>query len=305
MLAVVSHPDCALHDPGDWHPECAGRLHAINDRIIMSGLGYVLRTYDAPLATRAQLERAHDAAYIDRIVAAAPEAGRVEIDPDTIMSPGTLRAALRAAGAAIMGVDLVMGGEANPVFCAVRPPGHHAGRAGTMGFCFFNNVAIAARHALEAHGLERVAIVDFDVHHGNGTEDIVAGDDRVLFCSSFQHPFYPHTGHGSDTPNLVGVPLPAGTDGPAFRKAVAEHWFPALDAFRPQFVFISAGFDGHVAEDIAGFSLTEADYGWITGELVALANAHAQGRIVSTLEGGYELDALARSVVVHLKALLG
>ena len=304
MLAYISHDECLDHDTGSFHPETAERLEAISNQLIMAGLDFVLRRCDAPKATREQLQRVHTPGHIDRVFAAAPDSGSVEIDGDTVMSLGSLNAALRAAGAGVMGVDMVMSGEANPVFCAVRPPGHHAQRDKAMGFCLFDNIAVAAAHAFEAHGLSRVAIVDFDVHHGNGTEDIFRDEPRVLFCSSFQHPLYPFTGHESDTPNLVDVPLPAGTRGPAFRKAVSKHWFPALDAFRPELLLISAGFDAHVLDDMSSVSLTEADYGWITAELVAIAKTHAEGRIVSMLEGGYEPGALARSVVAHLKALM-
>lgn len=304
MLAIISHQDCLDHNAGPDHPESADRLHAINNQLIMSGLDFVVRHYDAPLATREQLALAHDKAHVDHVFASAPTKGTVELDGDTIMSTGSLNAALRASGAGIMGVDLVMKGEAGPVFGAIRPPGHHAEHNKAMGFCLFDNIAVAAAYALEEYKFERVAIVDFDVHHGNGTEDIFKGDDRVLFCSSFQHPFYPHTGHDSDTKNLVDVPLPAGTGGPAFRKAISEHWLPALNAFRPQFIFISAGFDAHVYDDMSSLLLTEADYGWITTELLSIANEHAEGRIVSLLEGGYDPGSLARSVVSHLKALL-
>jgi acetoin utilization deacetylase AcuC-like enzyme len=225
------------------------------------------------------------------------------VDGDTVMSIGTLDAALRASGAGVFGVDLIMKKEANPVFCSVRPPGHHAEYAKAMGFCLFNNIAVAAAHALESYGIERVAIVDFDVHHGNGTEDIFKDDERVLFCSSFQHPFYPFTGHASDTKNLVDVPLSAATKGPEFREAITEHWLPALSDFKPQFIFISAGFDAHILDDMSSLQLSEADYGWITQELSAIADRHAEGRILSMLEGGYEPGALARSVISHLKAL--
>ncbi len=304
MLAIISHQDCFNHDTGAYHPETAERLHAINNQLIMSGLDFVVRHFDAPLATKEQLALAHNTDYIDRVFAMAPTEGSVEIDGDTVMSPGSLKAALRAAGAGIMGVDLVMKDQAGPVFGAVRPPGHHAEHNKAMGFCLFDNIAVAAAYVLEEYGLERVAIVDFDVHHGNGTEDIFKNDDRVLFCSSFQHPFYPFTGHESDTSNLVDVPLPAGTDGAEFRKAVSEHWLPALNAFRPQFVFISAGFDAHIYDDMSSLQLTEADYSWITSELVSIAKEHADGRIVSLLEGGYETGSLARSVVSHIKALM-
>lgn len=304
MLAIISHADCLDHDPGPWHPDTAARLDAINDQVIQSGLDFVIRRYDAPLATAAQLELAHDAAYVQRVFDMAPKEGTVEIDGDTVMSAGTLKAALRAVGAGVMGVDLIMNKEACPVFCAVRPPGHHAERDKAMGFCLFDNIAVAAAHALEENGLSRVAIVDFDVHHGNGTEDIFRDDPRVLFCSSFQHPFYPFTGHEATTSNLVDVPLPAGSDGPAFRQAVSEKWFPALDAFRPEFLFISAGFDAHVIDDMSNLNLTEADYSWLTRQLLDIAMTHCDGRVLSMLEGGYDLGALSPSVVAHLRALL-
>lgn len=304
MLAVISHSDCLNHDPGQIHPDVPERLHGINNQLIMSGLDYVVRHVDAPDATREQLERVHTPAYVDRILAMLDIDKPTAIDGDTVVGPGTIAAALRAAGAGVLGVDLVMRGEMNPVFCAVRPPGHHAERAEAMGFCLFNNIAIATRHAMEAHGLKRVAILDFDVHHGNGTEDIFKDDDRVLFCSSFQHPLYPFSGHEKETANLVDVPLPAGTDGKTFRAALAERWFPRLAEFAPEFVFVSAGFDGHILDDISDFRLAESDYAWATGEIVKIAEASAQGRIVSMLEGGYEVGALARSVVAHIKALI-
>ncbi|HCQ64974.1 MAG TPA: deacetylase [Rhodobacteraceae bacterium] len=307
MLGFISHYECHDHDAGDLHPDAPLRLEAITNQLIASGMDYVLRHYDAPLVDRADLERVHDRDYIDRVYAMAPGPGDapVEIDGDTVMSPGSLRAAERASGAGVLAVDLVMRGEANPVFCAVRPPGHHAVRGQAMGFCLFNNIAVAAAHALDVHGLERVAVVDFDVHHGNGTEDIFRDEPRVLFCSSFQHPFYPFTGHEKETDNLVDVPLPAGTDGPGFRKAISEHWLPHLDRFAPQMVLISAGFDAHVADDMSTLALTDDDFGWLTEELVRIATKHAEGRIVSMLEGGYEPHALARSVIRHLDVLLG
>ena len=304
MLAYISHPDCARHDPGALHPDTAERLSAIGNQMIMSGMDYVVVHHDAPRATRRQLARVHDRDYVNRVFKMAPKAGAVEIDGDTVMSPGTLDAALRAAGAGILGVDLIMAGKANPVFCCVRPPGHHAEHGRAMGFCLFNNIAVAAAHALARHRLKRVAVVDFDVHHGNGTEDCFRAEPRVLFCSSFQHPFYPFTGHESDTANLVDVPLPRGTTGPEFRAAIEEHWLPALDRFAPEFLFISAGFDAHLLDDMSGLNLTEADYGWLTERLAAIARTHAKGRILSMLEGGYEPGALARSVVAHLNALL-
>ncbi|MBU1174683.1 MAG: histone deacetylase family protein [Alphaproteobacteria bacterium] len=304
MLGFVSHPDCLLHDAGDGHPESAERIYAIQNHLIVSNLEFVLHHYDAPLATRDQLAAAHDGAYVDQILAQRVESGYIHLDGDTTMSPGTLQAALRAAGAGVHAVDLVMAGTANPVFCAVRPPGHHAERGKAMGFCLFDNIAVAAAHALNKYGIERIAIIDFDVHHGNGTEDIFRDDPRVLFCSSFQHPFYPFTGHEKVTKNLIDVPLAAGATGAEFQKAVTELWMPALDAFRPQFLFISAGFDAHVFDDMSDIQLTEGDYTWVTQRMVEIAKRHAQGRIVSMLEGGYEPDSLARSVAAHLKALL-
>jgi acetoin utilization deacetylase AcuC-like enzyme len=307
MLAFISHHECHDHDAGPMHPEQPLRLEAITNQLISSGLDYVLRHYDAPLVTREQLLRVHDADYIDRVYAIAPGEGMqsIEVDGDTVMSAGTLRAAERAAGAGVMAVDLVMTGEANPAFCAVRPPGHHAERGTAMGFCLFNNIAVAAAHALEAHGLERVAIVDFDVHHGNGTEDIFTGEPRVLFCSSFQHPFYPFTGHEKETDNLVDIPLSAGAGSAEFRSGVTDHWLPHLEDFKPQVLFISAGFDAHVADDMSSLQLTDDDYAWVTQALVDVARRHAEGRIVSMLEGGYEPGVLARSVVRHLDVLLG
>lgn len=307
MLGFISHAECMDHDAGALHPEAPERLTAINNQLISSGMDYVLRHYDAPLVTREQLQRVHDAQYLDKVYAIAPGEGMqsIEVDGDTVMSPGTLRAAERAAGAGVLGVDLVMRSEAGPIFCAVRPPGHHAEHKTAMGFCLFNNIAVAAAHAMAAYGLNRVAIVDFDVHHGNGTEDIFRNEPRVLFCSSFQHPFYPFTGHEKETKNLVDVPLSAGAGSKEFRQAVSEHWIPHLDAFKPEFVFISAGFDAHIADDMSLVQLTDDDYIWVTRELVAVAKKHANGRIVSMLEGGYEPSVLARSVVKHIDVLLG
>lgn len=307
MLGFISHYECHDHVTGDLHPDAPVRLEAITNQLIASGMDYVLRHYDAPKVTRADLERVHDPDYLDRVYAMAPGKGEapVEIDGDTVMSPGTLAAAERAAGAGVLGVDLVMKGEMREVFCAVRPPGHHAVRGQAMGFCLFNNIAVAAAHAMDVYGLDRIAVVDFDVHHGNGTEDIFKADKRVLFCSSFQHPFYPFTGHEKETDNLVDVPLPAGTGSAEFRAAITDHWLPHLDSFRPQLLFISAGFDAHMADDMSSLALTDEDYGWLTTELKAIAERHAGGRIVSMLEGGYEPHALARSVVKHLDALLG
>lgn len=304
-LAFISHPDCLLHENTLGHPECPQRLRAIEDQLLASGLDMALRHVEAPEATQQQLARAHDPDYVQAIFNVAPNNGRLPLDPDTFMNPHSLAAARRAAGAAIRGIDMVMTGEADAAFCNVRPPGHHATRRRAMGFCIFNNVAVGAAHALAEHGLERVAIVDFDVHHGNGTEDIFADEPRVLLCSSFQHPYYPYTGADTRSDHIVNVPLPAGTRGDTFQAAVSEHWLPALRDFRPQLVLISAGFDAHVEDELAQLMLMEADYLWVTQQIKAVADAHADGRIVSTLEGGYALHALGRSVAAHIKGLLG
>lgn len=303
-IALITEPSCRKHQMGDHHPEAPDRLDAINNRLIASGLNMVLLHFDAPQATREQLLAAHDDVYIDMLFENSPAQGLAWLDGDTAMNPYTLDAALHAAGSAVLGVDLVMQDKASQVFCAVRPPGHHAERHRAMGFCFFNNVAIGAYHAINHHGLKRVAIIDFDVHHGNGTEDIVKGDERILFCSSFQHPFYPGGDFSTEDPNIINLPLPRLTDGEAFREAVFQQWIPRLEAFQPELIMISAGFDGHREDDMAHFNLLEADYEWITRQLSQLATLSASGRIVSCLEGGYHLHALARSVEAHIKAML-
>lgn len=301
--ALITHRDCWLHDMGAHHPECPERLSAINDRLIASGIDLYLSSYDAPQATVEQLSRPHPKEYVEEILVAAPEHGIRHLDPDTAMSPGTVKAALRSAGAGVMAVDLVMSGEVESAFCAVRPPGHHAERAKAMGFCFFNNVAVAACHALEAHGLKRVAIIDFDVHHGNGTENIFAGDERVLMVSTFQHPFYPYSGTDNVASNMVNVPVPAGTRGDGFRQIVSDIWVPALRNFSPEMILISAGFDAHYEDDMGSLGLVEADYAWVTDQLKLVAAECSKRRVVSILEGGYSLSALARSVTAHIKAL--
>ena len=304
-VAFITHADCLRHEMGAWHPERPERLTAIEDQLIASGIGQFLERHDAPLASDEQLARVHSPEYVRAIRDAAPQEGTVHLDPDTAMNPHTLQAALRAAGAAVLATDLVLRGKAKAAFCSVRPPGHHACRARPMGFCIFNNVAVAARHALEAHGLERVAIVDFDVHHGNGTEDIFASDPRVLMASTFQHPFYPYSGTHDPAFNMVNVPLGAGAGSKQFRQAVSEAWIPALDGFKPQLVVFSAGFDAHAEDDMAMLSLSDQDYAWVTQEVKAVADRHAGGRMVSMLEGGYALSALGRSVVQHVRVLAG
>ena len=305
ITAFITHAECQLHDMGSYHPESPARLRAVEDQLIASGLINYLEHHEAPLAGPEHLRRVHDERYIEAILASAPEKGIVHLDPDTAMNPHSVRAALRAAGAAILATDLVIGKKAESAFCSVRPPGHHAERGKAMGFCFFNNVAVGAAHALEAHGLERVAVVDFDVHHGNGTEDIFRDDPRVMMVSTFQHPFYPYSGVEGRSERMVNVPLAAYSSGDKFRAAVSEAWLPALERFRPQMLFISAGFDAHRDDDMASLSLNEADYAWVTSRLKEVAERHCQRRIVSMLEGGYELHALGRSVATHLKALAG
>jgi acetoin utilization deacetylase AcuC-like enzyme len=304
MIGFISHDDCSRHEMGAHHPECPERLAAINDQLIRSGLDLVLRQYDAPYADRKHLVRVHDDDYVDLVLQQDPVDGHVWLDGDTAMNRYSATAALRAAGAAVQAVDLVMSGEQDKVFCCVRPPGHHAERHRAMGFCFFNNIAVAAAHALDEHGLERVALLDFDVHHGNGTEDIFEDDSRTLFCSTFQFPFYPNTGADTVNDHIINVPLPAGSTGAQFRRAVEQHWLQPLDDFRPQLVLISAGFDAHADDDMAHLLLREPDYTWVTEKIREIAERHAAGRIVSTLEGGYNLGALGRSVAAHIKALL-
>ena len=303
--AYISHPDCRNHDTGPGHPENASRLFAIEDQFVASGLDNVLRYIDAPLVSQDQLLRVHPLAYIQAIADAIPESGHARLDPDTVVGPKSLTAAFRAAGAVIKAVDLVMAGEMESVFCGVRPPGHHAESTRSMGFCMFDNIAVGAAHALEAHGLEKVAIVDFDVHHGNGTEEIFKDDDRILFCSTFEHPFYPFTPLRENTPNRISVPLDATAKGDEFRTAVTEHWLPALDAFEPEMVFVSAGFDAHRDDDMSHVSLTDADFRWVSERIVEAAGKSASGRIVSVLEGGYELKSLARCVDAHVRVLMG
>jgi acetoin utilization deacetylase AcuC-like enzyme len=303
--AFITHADCLKHDMGAHHPERPARLTAIEDQLIASGVGQYLTRYEAPLATDEQLARVHPPDYVRAIRDAAPHAGTVHLDPDTAMNPWTLQAALRAAGAAVLAVDLVLEKKVTSAFCAVRPPGHHACRARPMGFCIFNNVAVAARHALHQHGLERVAIIDFDVHHGNGTEDIFEGDDNVLMASTFQHPFYPYSGTDDPARNMVNVPLAAGAGSREFREAVREAWIPALQDFSPQLIVFSAGFDAHAEDEMAMLRFSDADYAWVTDQLKAVADKHAGGRMVSMLEGGYALSALGRSAVQHIKVMAG
>ncbi len=305
--AYFSHPDCRSHDMGPGHPECPERMDAIEAHLVATGLAGAVDRQAAPLVDLQDAEYAHTPAYVGKLrdVMELVEAdGRMRaLDPDTVGGPGTWAAVRRAAGAAVAATDAVIDGRANNAFCAVRPPGHHAMRGTAMGFCFLNNVAIAARHALEVRGLERVAIVDFDVHHGNGTEDIVANDERILMVSIFQDHFYPGSGTIPLGPNMVNLPVPARTAGPAIRKMIEAEWLPRLETFKPQMIFISAGFDAHREDTLGQLGLVEADYEWITQRLMEVAERHAGGRIVSCLEGGYNLSSLARSVAAHVRVL--
>ena len=303
--AYISHFLCHRHDTGEDHPESALRLSRIEDRLISNGLMDLLRHFEAPAITDEQLLRIHSEGHLAMLEAALPRDGHFRLDADTVISPESLDAARRAAGAAIQGVDVVMDGRADNAFCCVRPPGHHAERAQSMGFCLFNNIAAGAAHALAQHGLERIAIVDFDVHHGNGTEDIFGDDDRVLFCSTFQHPFYPFTPLLENTDHRISVPLDATAGSAEFRAAVTGLWLPALERFRPQMIFVSAGFDAHRDDDMSNVSLEDDDFFWVSRLIVEQAARWASGRIVSTLEGGYEYRSLSRCVELHLRALMG
>jgi acetoin utilization deacetylase AcuC-like enzyme len=302
--AIYSHPDCLRHEMGEWHPESPARLQAIADQLINSHIDDLLEHREAPLAALSDIERNHSRNAIGIVRDNVPQAGDYyPIDGDTSLNAYSWQAALRAAGAAVAATDAVIDGEIGNAFCAIRPPGHHARPTEPMGFCMFNNIAIAAKHALDVRGLQRVAIVDFDVHHGNGTEEALMDEPRALMVSFFQHPFYPYSAVAAETPNRVNVPVPAHSKGDVVRQLVLDKWLPALHAFKPEMIFISAGFDAHREDDIGGMGLVEADYAWMTQEVMAVAREYAQGRIVSCLEGGYNLSALGRSVVAHVKAL--
>jgi acetoin utilization deacetylase AcuC-like enzyme len=307
-----THSDCRLHEMGVGHPECPQRLDAIEDRLLITGLDQALDRREPAPASLTDIELAHGRMYvaslrglsealIEDMQAGGP--AHTTLDPDTAMNAHTWNAALRSAGAALDATDAVIAGELENAFCAIRPPGHHACHDKAMGFCFFNNVAIAAKYALERHGLERVAIVDFDVHHGNGTEDIVAGDERILMVSFYQHPFYPEGGALKHDSNLVNLPVPAYTKGMDIREMIEMMWIPRLEAHRPELIFISAGFDAHREDDMGQLGLVEQDYVWMTQRIKDVAQKYAKGRIVSCLEGGYNLNALSRSVEAHLRVL--
>lgn len=307
QVCIFTHPSCLEHDPGAGHPERIDRLVSVLETLRSPEWQTTLRWIDAPAASDEQLCLAHDRAYVERVLAAIPQQGLVSLDPDTVVGPRSAVAARHAAGAVCAAVDAVLGGDCQRAFCAVRPPGHHAERDRAMGFCLFGNSAIGALHAIARHGLERVAIMDFDVHHGNGTENIVQGRSDVLYVSTHQHPLYPGTGSGPvpGSDNIVNVPLPAATGSDAFRERFAEAVVPAIDAFAPQLLLISAGFDADQRDPLAGLSLAAEDFGWATRALVDIADRHAEGRVVSVLEGGYDLDALVDATTAHVRALAG
>lgn len=300
--AYITHAACGLHNMIDYHPECPQRLHVVEDQLMSAGLLDFMRYHEAPRATKQQLARVHDVDYINKIMKFKGE--HSYLDPDTIIMDKTPEAALRAAGALVLATELVADGKVKNAFCNVRPPGHHAMKDQSMGFCFFNNVAVGAAHALAEFGMSRVAICDFDVHHGNGTEDIFDEDYRVMVCSSFQHPFYPFTPLNEHNHHIVNAPLSATAKSEEFREAISNTWLPALRRFSPQMIFISAGFDAHLEDDMSGVQLLEPDYIWVTEQLMQVAEECAQGRIVSTLEGGYELPALGRSATAHIRTLM-
>lgn len=303
--AFISHPDTLLHVMDGHHPESPARISAIKEQLARAKIMEHLQIHEAPLATDEQLTRVHSPAYVKRIRGIAPPAGIVRLDPDTAMGPMTLSAALHAAGATVLATDLVMAGKVQNAFCCIRPPGHHAGIANAAGFCIFNNVAVGVAHAIAKHGIERVAIMDFDVHHGDGTENIFRDNPHVMLCSTFQHPFYPYRGADTRTERMVNMPLPAMTDGKGFRTAVENEFAPALEKFKPQMVFVSAGFDAHALDPLAELRLVREDYIWITEFIKDIARKHAQGRIVSSLEGGYDLPSLADSASAHVRTLAG
>ncbi len=311
-----THRECWRHEMGPGHPECPARLDAIEDRLLVTGVADALERHEAPQASLADIELAHDRMHVaalqgltQRLVeeqqAGGPEYS--QIDTDTSINSHTFSAALHAAGAALAATDAVMAGELENAFCAVRPPGHHATRHQAMGFCFFNNVAVGVKYALSRHHLKRVAVIDFDVHHGNGTQDLVWNDDRILFVSSHQMPLYPGSGAANETGahgNVVNIPLDPHANGLALRNAFEREITPALEAHKPQMIFISAGFDAHAADPLANLNFTEDDFAWATKTLCDFAGEHCEGRVVSTLEGGYDLQALAASVAAHVTVLM-
>lgn len=303
MTVIISHPDCLLHNSEVQHPECPDRLRVISKALSSAGLDNHLSYEEAPLATLEHLYRIHDKKYIDDLLKLNPKEGTINLDPDTIITPHTFPAALRAAGSVVKAVDLLMSHQEKSAFCNLRPPGHHAEHNRAMGFCFFNNLAIGVAHALHVYKLKRIAIIDFDAHRGNGTEDIFFNNKQVMICSIYEENLYPF-----DVPrqanNIINVPLTAGATGREFRSEITQHGLEMIDAFKPQMVFFSAGFDGHTQDTISNLNLTEFDYLWLTQQIKRIAKAHSQGKMVSVLEGGYDLASLGQCVVAHIKGLM-
>jgi len=303
-VGLITHSDCLLHDMGDEHIESPARIKSIQELLDSSGLGYSVKHIEAIKATKDQLRLAHDERYIESIFDASPESGIVILDPDTSLNPHSLNAALYAAGAGIQAVDQIMSDELSSAFCLTRPPGHHAEYDRAMGFCIFNNISIAACYAKQKYKLERIAIVDFDVHHGNGTENIVKNQEGITFFSLFQHPYYPFSGAESSASNIINSPMDAGSGSQPFRDIISNVWVTKLNELKPQLILVSAGFDAHAQDGISEIKLKDEDYRWVTEELSYIAKKYAKGRIISTLEGGYHLDSLARSVVAHINVLI-
>lgn len=302
--ALISHPDCLLHDMDHSIPEVPERINVIHQALINSSFVGELSEFLAPLATKEQLARVHDPEYIDYVYMSSPKEGLIPLDPDTWMNPFTLKAALHAAGAVILGVDLVMSKKTNAAFCNIRPPGHHAEKSTAMGFCIFNNVAVGVGHALEKYNLQRVAIIDFDAHHGNGIENIFRYDDRVLYCSSFEHPFYPFSGADTISDHILNIPLDAGCNSAQLREKIQENWFDKINAFKPEILFFSAGFDAFQNDVMSDLMFKPDDYAWITKEIINLTSHTINNRIVSVLEGGYDLNGLGHCAVAHLQEIV-
>ncbi|WP_036302710.1 histone deacetylase family protein [Methylotenera sp. L2L1] len=302
--AFITHPDTLLHMMDGNHPESPARITAIKNALIKQGIYSQLSIYESPVATDTQLTKVHRADYIARIRALSPKAGLVRLDPDTAMGPMSLSATLHASGAAILATDLVMQGKVDNAFCCTRPPGHHAGLANSAGFCIFNHIAVGVAHALTQYKVKRVAIIDFDVHHGDGTEEIFKHNPQVMLCSTFQHPFYPHRGFDTRTKTMINVPLAANADGKAYQQAFNNEFLPALNQFKPEIIYVSAGFDAHIDDPLAGMSLVNQDYTWMTAFIKQVAKQHAQARVVSLLEGGYHLPALGQAACAHITALM-
>ncbi len=301
--AFISHPDTLLHVMDGNHAESPARITSVNNAVLASPVKQKLRFYDAPEASQAQLKRVHTDDYVKRIFKIAPSAGLVQLDADTAMGPMSLSAALHASGAVVFATELVLNAKVDNAFCCVRPPGHHAGRSKSAGFCIFNHVAVGVAHAMSYKNIKRVAIFDIDVHHGDGTEDIFKDNPNVMLCSTFQHPFYPHSGANSRSQNMINVPMPAQSNIDDFKKVFNNIFKPAIDAFKPDIIFISAGFDAHVNDPLADFALTTQDYIWISNFIKNIAKIHCHNRLVSSLEGGYHLPSLSKSALAHIEIL--